>query len=94
MTISRSDWSGIEPLEVHFVDSSNPDTVGVEFSIENELVFDLQIDPTGQIAASFGNHVGYTLDLGRLRSLLDMAEVELRQWRHALLQKGGAWEDE
>ncbi|RYD54822.1 MAG: hypothetical protein EOP60_06945 [Sphingomonadales bacterium] len=94
MTIFRSDLIDTERLRFQFVSSNDPDLIGVEVMLDDNLLIDVSMDDQGQTSVLFDsdNEGSMEFDLGLLRGVLDRCETELSAWRTRLQAPGEIWE--
>lgn len=92
MTTFRSEL--IEPSSLHyqFVSSNEPDLIGVEVSLDSNVLIDMSMNELGLTSVLFDTDGGqFEFDLNGIRSVLNKCEVELSAWRERLCEPGEIW---
>ena len=91
MTISRFDRLTAADVQLVFVSSNEPDTIGVEFAYEGNALFELTMDSAGETSILFDEVENAELPLSDSRDLLERGEVELKNWHARLSVPGEMW---
>ena len=78
-------------MQATFVSSEEPDTIGVEFALGGNMLFDMTMGEEGEIAVLFDEIANSEFPLPVLRELLDRGESELKNWHTRLTQPDGIW---
>lgn len=93
MTIFRSELIQPMSLRYEFLSSNDPDMIGVEVSLNGNVLIDVSMDEFGSTSVLFDTDGGqFEFDLDGIRSVLDKCEAELSAWRDRLRETGGIWE--
>jgi len=67
-----------------FVSSNDPDTIGVEFTVKGNGLFDLAMTMDGEISIIFDEIENAEFALDDLHTLLQRGELELKNWHRRL----------
>lgn len=95
MTIFRSDLIDIDKLTFQFVSANDPDTIGVEVMLDDNVLIDMSMDADGRTSVLFDADGAITeFDLNELRGLLSRCEADLTAWRERLAKPGAIWSAE
>jgi hypothetical protein len=93
MTTSRYDRLKASDVELVFLSSNDPDTIGVEFRYEGNGLFELTMISDGTTAIIFDEIENMELPLSDFRALLEHGEAELKGWHSRLSEPGEMWSD-
>ena len=93
MTISRCDLIDRERLAYQFVSANDPDTIGVEVTLDGNVLIEVSMNPDGRAIVLFDQDGGsMEFDLSDLRQVLEKCERELAEWRGNLIGPGEIWD--
>ena len=91
MTTSRFEQIDADAVKAMFVSSEQPDTIGVEYVLHGNMLFDMSMGRDGAITVMFDEVASAEFPLDALRELLDRGEAELRNWNTRLSEPEGIW---
>jgi hypothetical protein len=94
MTIFRCDRLKAADVELTFVSSNEPDTIGVEYAFQGNCLFDLRMDSAGTTSILFDEIENAEFPLSDLRELIERGEDELKKWHARLSEPGEMWAKE
>jgi hypothetical protein len=94
MTTFRSELIESSSLRYQFVSSNDPDLIGVEVSLSDNVLIDVSMNEQGLTSVLFDTEGGhFEFDLNDIRSVLNKCEIDLSAWRDRLCAPGEIWED-
>ncbi|UIJ45002.1 hypothetical protein LZK98_18415 [Sphingomonas cannabina] len=93
MITFRSDLVDPKRLKFQFVSSNDPDLIGIEVTLDGNVLIDVSMDEKGQTSVLFDTDGdAFEFDLAQLKTVLEKCETELSAWRWRLMTPGGIWE--
>jgi hypothetical protein len=93
MTTFRSSQIDTRRLAFQFVSSNEPDLIGVEVSLDGNVLIDVSMNARGETSVLFDEDgAQMEFDLTHLRTLLAKCENDLIAWRDRLVAPGEIWE--
>ena len=84
----------ISDLEIVYMDTGQPSTIGVEACLGVGEVFGVYCEESGRRAIRFDGTLGLEFDPIEFRDAIDTFVGELVEWETKLRLPGGVWSDE
>jgi hypothetical protein len=93
MIIFRSSLIEHDRLQYVFTSANDLDIIGVEVTLDGNVLIDCSMDQHGATNVLFDTDGGQMeFDLNDLRTVLEKCERELSEWRDRLLRPGELWD--
>lgn len=92
MTIFRSELIDVGQLLYRFVSANDPDIIGVEVMLGDDVLLDISMNAAGETSVLFdADGWKAEFDLNDLRGVLEKCEADLLAWRDRLTESGEIW---